>query len=266
MIALSAEALSFAPSGAGDVIHGISLRAEPGKVLGILGPNGAGKSSLLRLFYGASRPSSGVARIGGADINRLSAGKRARLVAAVPQESPPDFHLSVRNIVETGRTAYVSALLGRDPDGPAAVDNALKQLGLEDFSHRDYATLSGGEKRRTLIARALAQDTEALILDEPVNHLDIRHKLEVLALIRRLGVTVMVSLHDFDLAAHFCNRLAILRHGHLVAEGTPEDVLLPETIREVFGVAASITRDECRGTLRVFTESLPAIPGPRKDQ
>ena len=120
MIALSAEALSFAPSGAGDVIHGISLRAEPGEVLGILGPNGAGKSSLLRLFYGASRPSSGVARIGGADINRLSAGKRARLVAAVPQESPPDFHLSVRNIVETGRTAYVSALLGPRPRWPGS--------------------------------------------------------------------------------------------------------------------------------------------------
>ena len=164
MIALSAEGLSFAPAGADEVLHDISLRAEPGEVLGILGPNGAGKSSLLRLFYGATRPTRGVARIGGTDVNRLSASKRARLVAAVPQESPPDFHLTVRNIVETGRTAYVSAFLGHDPDGSAAVDSALERLGLETFAHRDYSTLSGGEKRRTLIARALAQDTQALIL------------------------------------------------------------------------------------------------------
>ena len=265
MIALSAERLSYTPAGAEEIIHDISLRAEPGEVLGILGPNGAGKSTLLRQFYGASRPSRGVARIDGTDINRLSAKKRARLVAAVPQESPPDFHLTVRNIVETGRTAYVSALLGRDPGGRAVVDNAIERLGLEDYSDRDYSTLSGGEKRRTLIARALAQDAQALILDEPVNHLDIRHKLEVLALIRRLGVTVMVSLHDFDLAAHFCNRLAILHRGHLVAEGTPKDVLVPEIIREVFGVAATIDHDKSRGTLRVITESLPAISSTRKD-
>ena len=117
-----------------------------------------------------------------------------------------------------------------------------------------------------MIARALAQDTKSLILDEPVNHLDIRHKLEVMALMRCLEATVMVSLHDFDLAAQFCNRLAILHHGRLVAEGPPEDVLLPETIREVFGVAATITRDRHRGTLRVFTEPLTTIPDPRKDQ
>ena len=264
MIALSIEELSFAPTGADEVLHNISLRAEPGEILGILGPNGAGKSSLLRLFYGASQPTRGVVKIGGTDINQLSTSNRARLVAAVPQESPPDFHLTVRDIVETGRTAYISSLLGRDPGGSDAVDNALKRLGLEAFSHRNYSTLSGGEKRRTLIARALAQDTQALILDEPVNHLDIRHKLEVLTLIRHLRSTVMISLHDFDLAAHFCNRLAILHHGYLVAEGTPEDVLVPEIIRDVFGVEASIVRDKCHGTLRVITESLPIIPEARK--
>jgi len=266
VIELSAEGLSFAPQGAGDVLHEISLQAEAGEVLGILGPNGAGKSSLLRFFYGASRPSRGVARIGGNDVKRLSASKRARLVAAVPQESPPDFHLTVRDIVETGRTAYVSVFLGRDPEGPAAVDRALERLGLDAFACRNYSTLSGGEKKRTLIARALAQDTQSLILDEPVNHLDIRHKLEVMALMRRLEATVMVSLHDFDLAAQFCDRLAILHHGRLIAEGPPEDVLLPETIREVFGVDATIVRDKHRGTLRVFTEPLPTTPDPGKDQ
>ncbi len=266
MIALSAEGLSFAPPGASDVLHDISLQARAGEVLGILGPNGAGKSSLLRLFYGASLPSRGAASIGGIDVNRLSASKRARLVAAVPQESPPDFHLTVRDIVETGRTAYVSKFLGRDPEGPAAVVRALQRLGLDAFARRNYSTLSGGEKKRTLIARALAQETQALILDEPVSHLDIRHKLEVLALMRRLEATVMVSLHDFDLAAQFCDRLAILHHGRLVAEGPPEDVLLPATIHEVFGVAATITRDKRRGTLRVITESLPTTLDPRKDQ
>ena len=257
MIALSARELCYAPTGAGDVLHGISLQAKAGQILGVLGPNGAGKSSLLRLFYGAARLSRGSVTIDGTDVGRLSANKRARLIAAVPQESPPDFHLSVRDIVETGRTAYVGALLGRDPNGSAAVNRALERLGLGDVAHRDYSTLSGGEKRRTLIARALAQETQALILDEPVNHLDIRHKLELMALIRRLDATVMVSLHDFDLAAQFCDRLAILNHGHLVVEGTPEEVLQPDVIRDVFGVAATIARDERCGTLRVFVESLP---------
>lgn len=266
VIGLSTEGLSYAPDGTSDVLHEISLRAVAGEVLGILGPNGAGKSSLLRLFYGAARPTRGVARIGGTDVNRLSASKRARLVAAVPQESPPDFHLTVRDIVETGRTAYVGAFLGRDPEGREAVDRALARLGLDALSHRDYSTLSGGEKKRTLIARALAQESQALILDEPVNHLDIRHKLEVMTLLRRLGATVMVSLHDLDLAAQFCDCLAILHHGRLVAEGPPEEVLSPEIVRDVFGVVATITRDGHRGALRVFTELPPTTPDPRKEQ
>lgn len=263
-VALSAADLSYAPPGADFILRDLSLQAGAGQVLGILGPNGAGKSSLLRLFYGMNRPTKGTARIGDTDVERLSASRRARLVAAVPQESPPDFHLSVRDVVETGRTAHFGPLLGRDPKGPAAVAGALERLGLSDLAERGYATLSGGEKRRALIARAVAQESQALILDEPVNHLDIRHKLEVMALIRRLGVTVMVSLHDFDLAARFCDRLAILHRGSLVAEGSPADVLLPETVREVFGVAATIVRDDARGTLRVFTETLPAGQDPRR--
>lgn len=261
MTAISAEGLCYAPAGAGEVLHDISLQAASGEVLGILGPNGAGKSSLLRFFYGGARPSRGIARIGGTDVRRLSVTARARIVAAVLQEAPPDFHLSVRDVVETGRTPHVGGLLRRDPEGPAAVAAALDRLGLRGLAERDFKTLSGGEKKRALIARTLAQEARVLILDEPVNDLDIRHKLEVMTLLRRLGATVLVSLHDFDLAARFCDRLAVLHRGRLIAEGRPRDVLRPRLIRSVFGVDASVASS---GRVGVSLR-LPEMPSTTMD-
>lgn len=236
----------------------VTLDAAAGETLGLVGPNGAGKSSLLRLFYGAGRPSSGRVLAGGHDLATLSARERARLVAAVPQDSPPPFAMTVREVVETGRWPHCGGLLGGDAHGRAAVDAALERLGLAAIAGRLVASLSGGERKRVHIARALAQGPRALVLDEPVNHLDIRHQLELMASIRALGATVLVALHDLELAARHCDRIAVLSAGRLVACGRPDAVLTPSRIAAVFGVGAVVRAEPPAGRLRIAFDRLTA--------
>ena len=238
------------------LLDGVTLTAPAGSILGILGPNGAGKSTLLRCLYGALRPSRGRVLLGGTDAARLSDRARARLLAGVPQDSPAEFPLAVRTVVETGRACHARGLFGGDPDGAAAITTALARLGLDHLADRPFTTLSGGERKRALIARAVAQQPEALVLDEPINHLDIRHQLELMGLLRRLGVTVMVALHAFDLAARFCDRVAVLAGGRLVAIGPPQNVLTAPLIRSVFDVDAVVDR-AADGALRIHTRVPP---------
>jgi iron complex transport system ATP-binding protein len=256
MITLGVENLGYVAPGGRQLLGGVTLSAAPGDVLGLLGPNGAGKSTLLRCLWGALRPSEGRVVIDGRRAESMSARERARLVAAVPQETPPEFVLTVRDVVEAGRTPHARGLLGGDAAGRAAVEAAIARMGLAGREDRVFATLSGGERKRALIARALAQQPRALILDEPANHLDIRHQLEVLALLRDIDATVIVAMHDLELAARFCDRLAVLSHGRLVAEGSPEAVLTPDCVAEVFAVSARIRREPPEATLRLDFDRL----------
>jgi iron complex transport system ATP-binding protein len=256
VIALGVEGLGHLAPGGRRLLGSVTLAAAPGETLGLLGPNGAGKSTLLRCLWGALKPAEGRVLIDGRDAAHMPARERARLVAAVPQETPPDFALSVREVVETGRTAHARSLFGGDAAGHAAVDAALDRMRLSPLARRPFAALSGGERKRALIARALAQQPRALILDEPANHLDIRHQLEVMALLRELGATVIVAMHDLELAARFCDRLAVLSHGRLVAEGSPETVLTPARVAEVFAVRARIRREPPETGLRLSFDRL----------
>ncbi len=258
MIALAAHGVTVRARDGAALVSSVNLSVPPGEVLGLVGPNGAGKSSLLRVFYGAERPAAGCVLIDGCDVARLSATARARLVAAVPQESPTPFALSVREVVETGRTPHARGLLGGDRNGRDAVDAALARMGLCAAAGRPLGSLSGGERKRAHIARALAQQPRALVLDEPVNHLDIRHQLGLMALIRDLNVTTLVALHDLELAARYCDRIAMLSQGRLVACGTPDAVLTSARIAEVFGVGAQIRADPPAGRLRIAFDPLTA--------
>jgi iron complex transport system ATP-binding protein len=259
-VSLALEGLTVRTRTGRALIEGVSLTASAGEIVGIVGPNGAGKTTLLRCIWGATRPSAGRVLIDGSDAAAITARERARRVAAVPQETPAGFALTVREVVETGRTPHARGLLGGDPAGAAAVAGALSRMGLDDLADRPFAELSGGERRRTLIARALAQGAHALLLDEPANHLDIRHQLDVMTLARALGATVLVTLHDIDLAARFCDRLAMLCDGRLIADGTPETVLSPERIARVFGVRAEIGRPAPGAPLRLHFERFPEKP------
>ena len=219
-----------------DIIRAVSLGAAPGSFTGLLGPNGSGKSTLLRTIYRSTRPASGVVLVDGHDVWTVSAQVSARLTAVVTQESSSDFDFTVREMVAMGRNPH-KRLFQRDTDeDEALVSHALQQVGIERFADRTFATLSGGEKQRTLVARCLTQQSPLLVLDEPTNHLDVRAQFELLDLIRSLGVTTVAALHDLDLAARYCDRVVVLDAGRVVAGGTPVEVLTPELIAEVFGV------------------------------
>ncbi|MEM1388586.1 MAG: ABC transporter ATP-binding protein [Pseudomonadota bacterium] len=217
----------------------VHFELAPGRVLGVVGPNGAGKSTLLRLLYRYHRPTTGSVHVDGADIWALPARAVAQKVAAVLQEQPTDFALTVREIVALGRTPHRKAFAGasgsHDQD---IVDTALARLGLKGFGDRHLGTLSGGERQRVMVARALAQQPRLLILDEPTNHLDIRHQLEVLALIRDLPLTIVTSLHDLNMAATVCDDVLLLQGGRPLGFGPPETVFTETTVSNAFAVTA----------------------------
>mgnify|MGYP001029643290 CR=1 FL=1 len=220
------------------IVHPVSLHLEPGRILGVLGANGAGKSSLLRLIYCYHRPKTGRVLVDGEDINRLPARRVAQRIAAVLQEQPTDFALTVAEIVALGRAPHRRPLAGPSAQDLHQVDHALERLGLTDFADRGFGTLSGGERQRVMVARALAQEPGLIVLDEPTNHLDVRHQLEVLRLVRSLGVTVVASLHDLNLAHGFCDDLLVLAAGRPLASGPVTRVLTPDLIAQAFGVCA----------------------------
>jgi len=234
---LSVENLCWGPSPHHAIIADLSFVVEPGEMLAVVGPNGAGKSSLLRCLYRYNRPTAGVVRLDGADMWSLKPRDVARRIATVLQEGASDFGLTVAEIVELGLTPHLS---GRSTSQAHAVDEALDLMGVATFAARDFASLSGGEKQRVMIARAVVQKPDLLILDEPTNHLDIRHQLEVLAMLSQLPTTVIVSLHDLALASAHADRVLVLESGRQVQLGAPLDVLTPALIRSTFAVEVAI--------------------------
>ena len=225
------------------ILHEMSFNLSSGRVLGIVGPNGSGKSTLLKLLYRYHKPTTGTIEIGGTDIWKIKARMAARKVAAVLQEQPTDFALTVREIVTLGRTPHHVGFGGSNgaQDGHV-VDAVLNRMGLNCFSNRSLGTLSGGERQRVMVARALAQEPCVLVLDEPTNHLDIRHQLKILELIKNLPITIVTSLHDLNMAADICDEVLILKDGHLKGSGVPEAVFSAEAISGTFQVAASYER------------------------
>ncbi|WP_341366458.1 ABC transporter ATP-binding protein [Yoonia sp. BS5-3] len=238
--ALSVRDLSWSPGrGTDTLLHPTSFTLGAGRVLGIVGPNGAGKTTLLRLLYRFNRPLTGQVCLDDTDIWGLSARAVAQQIAAVLQEQPSDFALTIGEIVALGRTPYRRGFAGntgsRDQE---IIDQALARLDLHGLANRHLGTLSGGERQRVMVARALAQEPRLLILDEPTNHLDIRHQLEVLDLIRNLPLTIVTSLHDLNLAAGVCDDILLLRAGETIGFGPPDQVLSEAAVSDAFQVTA----------------------------
>ncbi|WP_031068855.1 ABC transporter ATP-binding protein [Streptomyces sp. NRRL WC-3742] len=253
---LLVEGVSVELAGA-RLVHEVGLRAAPGQVVGLIGPNGSGKSTLLRCVYRVLRPAGGSVRLDGEDLHALTPRESARRVAALTQEHSAEFDFTVAEVVAMGRLPHRRGL-----SGPGAADEAercawaIRRVGVEHLAERGFLNLSGGEKQRTLIARALVQEPRLLVLDEPTNHLDVAHQLEVLALAREAGPTVLTALHDLNLAAAHCDLLYVLRAGRIVASGPPEEVLRPELLAEVFGVRATPVRHPLTGALQLLFDRL----------
>jgi iron complex transport system ATP-binding protein len=213
---------------------------EPGSTLGLLGPNGSGKSSLLRCLAGLRRPTSGVVTLDGVDVRSLRRRQVARRVAFVEQEASTELDLTILDVVLLGRIPHRPPLAAARDDDRRIASDALARVDLEGWERRRWHTLSGGERQRAQLARALAQRPSELLLDEPTNHLDIRHQLDLLALVNRLDVTAVIALHDLGLAATYCDRVAVLHGGRVVAAGAPFSVLTPELILAVYGVRCDV--------------------------
>ena len=220
------------------IVDGIDLIAEPGQMVGLIGPNGSGKSTILRTIYRTIRPSMGVVHLDDDDVWRLSARQSAQRSAVVAQEAPAEFDLTVTEVVAMGRNPH-KRMLERDSSADARiVADGLARVEMTELSHRLFATLSGGEKQRVLVARALAQQSRVLILDEVTNHLDIHAQLGLMELVHGLGVTVIAALHDLNLAASYCDAVCLVNRGAVVAVGSVTEVMTPERLSEVFGVRA----------------------------
>lgn len=236
---LHAERVSVTLSGR-RIIEDVSVHAAPGQVVGIVGPNGSGKSTLLRTFVRTVAPVSGTVRIDDVDIATVPVRQTARTVAAVLQDSTGDFDLRARDVVAMGRAPYKRMFQRDDEFDTSVIDRSLRLVGAAHLADRPIALMSGGERQRVMIARALAQQPRLLVLDEPTNHLDIRHQFDVLGLPAQLGVTAVMALHDLNLAAHYCDRIHVLHQGRQVCAGAPAEVLTAELIAEVYRVAATV--------------------------
>ncbi len=233
------------------IVDGVTLAAEPGMTLGLLGPNGSGKSSLIRLLAGLRTPVSGDISLDGESIGRFARRRLAQRVALVEQHATTDANVTVLDVVRLGRTPHRSALSPWTIEDDDIVEQSLQRAELAERRHQLWHTLSGGERQRVHLARALAQQPTDLILDEPTNHLDIQHQLEILKLIAGLPITTIVALHDLNLAAMFCDRLALMKDGRLVAAGRPEEVLTQTMIADVFKVHAHVGQSALHGGLHI---------------
>ncbi|MCO7513983.1 ABC transporter ATP-binding protein [Pseudomonas guariconensis] len=241
MPTLRIEGLHWSPSpGERRLLDGIDLEVGPGEFVGLIGPNGSGKTSLLRCAYRFTRPDSGRVSLEGEDIWQRPPRWVAQRIAVMLQEFPEDFGLSVRDVVAMGRTPHLGWFQG---DSEAAlVDACLRELGLLACAEQGFASLSGGEKQRVLLARARVQQPRLMILDEPTNHLDPRYQLALLEHMRGTGLSLLASFHDLNLAAAFCDRLYVIEAGRIVAHGTPQQVLTEQCLAQVFGVHALVDR------------------------
>jgi iron complex transport system ATP-binding protein len=231
------------------LVDAASFDAPSGALTALLGPNGAGKSTLLRVVAGVLRPASGTVHLDGDDLLAMRRRDRARRVALVEQDASTELPLTGR-AVALGRTPHEALLGGRDPASERSVTQALTDAGALPFAERELPSLSGGERQRVLLARALAQQPRLLLLDEPMNHLDIAAQLDVLGVLTRLaatGVTVVAAMHDLALAASHADHVVVLSGGRVVAVGPTAETLTPALIHEVYGVRAAWTTHPITG-------------------
>lgn len=230
-----------------DVLRGIDLELRGGERVALIGPNGAGKTTLLRCLAGLLRPRGGGVLLDGAPLAALDARARARRIAVVPQTFAIPFAFTVREIVALGRTAYVGPFGRLSLHDRAAIDRALADAEGAALADRPFAELSGGERQRAVLAMALAQEADVLLLDEPTVHLDPVHQRAMLARLGRIareGVKICVAvLHDLNLAAALCDRIVVVDQGRIVADGTPTAVLTQSLIDRVFGPGLHVIAD-----------------------
>ncbi len=247
-----------------EALSGVTLDVRAGEFLALAGPNGSGKTTLIRAVLGFAVPAAGSVTLLGDDIARLRPVERARRVAWVPQEEPVRDDVPLLDYVLYGRYAHRGMLEGETVEDRRLATRLLSEVGLADRAQDGVLSISGGERQRAILARAFAQEAPLLLLDEPTSHLDIAHQLDVLSRVRELaqtrGTTVVAALHDLNLAARFADRIVVLSHGRVVANGPPREIISRELLRRVWGVSAELRRDPRTGVPFLIPYPLPPEP------
>ena len=236
------------------LLERVRLHADQGQLVGLIGPNGAGKSTLLRAIAGVLQPQEGAVWLEGEELESIPAREVAARMALVPQIAPDTHGFTARELVLMGRYPHLGRFEIEGAADEAIAREAMELTETEEFAERTLDTLSGGERQRVFVSRALAQQPRVLLLDEPTANLDVLHKLRVLDLVRRLvdeGLTAVAAIHDLGMAARYCDRLVLLSGGRVLAEGAPEDVLVPDIIESAFGVRSAVYRDPATGSLAI---------------
>jgi iron complex transport system ATP-binding protein len=240
-------------------LEGVSLRVEPGHVVALLGANGSGKSTLLRVAAGLLEPSAGLVRVLGRDVREFDRRALARLVAIVPQTTPVALGFRVREVVAMGRAPHQSGWMRERDEDRAAIDGALDRCDLAGSADRRVEELSGGEHRRVALARALAQSPRLLFLDEPAAFLDVRHRLDLHDLLAQVAcgekLACVVAMHELDAATHLATQVILLRQGRVVAAGSPDEVMTPDRLRQVFDVDVEVSLHAASGHKQFFVVS-----------
>jgi iron complex transport system ATP-binding protein len=256
MLAAADISFKYGPARAGHyVLKDVSIEVEHGSIVGLLGPNGSGKTTLLRVVAGILPPLAGRVLINGQPIERLTRRELARRIAVVPQETQSTFDFSVMDMVLMGRYPHLGPFELEGAADQTIAREALTATGTAGLEARAFATLSGGEKQRVIVASALAQASEMLLLDEPTAALDLRYQIEIAALLRRLnaerGTTMIVSTHDLNLAASLCDHIVLLESGRVLADGATKETLTAENIRRLYDVDADVQFHPRAGHLTV---------------
>ena len=252
---LRADKISFAYRGGTPVLQEVSLAVARGDLIGVIGPNGSGKTTLLKILGGLLQPTTGTVFLGDSPLGSWSRRDVARRIAFVPQETHSSFDFSVLDIVLMGRFPHLGAFALEGPEDLAIARDALQATGTSLFETRSFNTLSGGEKQRVVIAGALAQRAELLLLDEPTASLDVGHQLEVAALLARLNhdqhVTMVLTTHDLNFAASLCRQLMLVRDGRVIASGPTGEVLTASAVKALYDVDADVGLHPRAGRLTV---------------
>jgi iron complex transport system ATP-binding protein len=252
---LRAAEVSFAYFGGRPVLQDVSAVVRRGGLVGILGPNGSGKTTLLRLLGGLLRPGGGRVTLDGVDLAAIRRADAARRIAMVPQETQLAFEYTVLEMATMGRYPHLRAFAIEGPGDLEIAREALRVTGTLELASRPFNTLSGGEKQRVVIAGALAQAPEVLLLDEPTASLDLAYQVEVRSILRTLnaerGLTIVVSTHDLNLAAALCDEIILLDRGRVLAFGPTRAMLDPSLVRRLYGVEVDISIGERTGQVTI---------------
>ncbi len=234
------------------ILKNISLEIREGEFVGLVGPNGCGKSTLLKAIYKTYKPQKGAVFVDGRDVCGLAPREMAREMAVMAQENSVEFDLEVMDMVMYGRYSHRKFFEGEKKEDREICLRFIREVGLAGYEHRSYLSLSGGEKQRVLLARALTQGSRLIVLDEPTNHLDVRFQYLIMQTLKKQDVTVFSSIHDLNLAAMYCDRILLMDQGQIIQAGTPEEVITAENIGRIFGVDTQITVNELTGKIQVY--------------